>query len=110
MNVLQDPELERLFAEFHAKIDGQISARRAFYGSRPDLPADDEVKAFTRDAEADRRDSALHAGGYLRRHGTPSTGVRRTVPEARCHRYLRQYAAASSRVSGRLRIPYQSRQ
>jgi predicted O-methyltransferase YrrM len=49
MNVLHDPKLERLLAELHAKSDEQFSATRAFYASLPELPTDDEVKAFRSD-------------------------------------------------------------
>ena len=49
MSILQDPQLERLLAELHARSDDQIAAMKAFVNGRGVPPTTDELKAFRSD-------------------------------------------------------------
>ena len=49
MSILQDPQLERLLAELHARSDDQIAAMKAFVNGRVVPPTADELKAFRSD-------------------------------------------------------------
>jgi predicted O-methyltransferase YrrM len=49
MSILQDPQLERLLAELHARSDDQIAAMTAFGNGRGVPPTADELKAFRSD-------------------------------------------------------------
>ncbi|MGA3000477.1 MAG: class I SAM-dependent methyltransferase [Acetobacteraceae bacterium] len=49
MNVLNDPQLERLLAALHARSDGQIAAMQRFQAADGPPPETDAIKAFRSD-------------------------------------------------------------
>ena len=61
------------------------------------------------DAQADRRASGFHAGGYLGRDGAAGAGVGYAAFKVGSHRDQRQYGTTSRRICGLFRISRRKR-